>query len=82
MMAGLRDAMTLVKVPGPGVGCRVLLLSAGGGLSARGRVLLAGAGCWVLMAGAEALAGAQWRVRIPGAVGWVPKRRLGRNAGC
>lgn len=38
-----------------------------GGLSARGRVLLAGAGCWVLMAGAEALAGAQWRVRIPGA---------------
>lgn len=60
----------------------MLLLSAGGGLSARGRVLLAGAGCWVLMAGAEALAGAQWRVRIPGAVGWVPKRRLGRNAGC
>lgn len=39
----------------------------GGGLSARGRVLLAGAGCWVLMAGAEELAGAQWRVRIPGA---------------
>lgn len=73
MMAGLRDAMTLVMVPGRGVGCRVLLLSAGG-LSARGRVLLAGAGCWVLMAGAEALAGAQWRVRIPGAVGWVPKR--------
>lgn len=36
-----------------GVGCRVLLLSAGGGLGARGRVLLAGAGCWVLMADAR-----------------------------
>lgn len=57
-----------------GVGGRVLLLSAKG-LSARGRVLLAGAGCWVLMAGAEALAGAQWRVRIPGAVG-------GADIGC
>lgn len=37
-------------VPGAVAECR--------GLSARGRVL---------MAGAEALAGAQWRVRIPGA---------------
>lgn len=37
---------------GRGVGCRVLLLSAGGGLSARGRVLLADARCRVLMLGA------------------------------
>ena len=70
--------MTLVKVPGSGVGCRFAgwgaglgagcwVLSAGGGLGVGRRVLLAGAGCWVLMAGAEALAGAQWRVRIPGA---------------
>lgn len=56
-------------VPGAVAECR------GGGLSARGRVLLAGAGCWVLMAGAEALAGAQWRVLIPGAVG-------GADIGC
>lgn len=55
-------------VPGAVAECR-------GGLSARGRVLLAGAGCWVLMAGAEALAGAQWRVLIPGAVG-------GADIGC
>lgn len=46
---------------GRGVGCRVLLLSAGG-LGVGRRVLLA--------------------VLISGAVSWVPKRRLGRNAGC
>lgn len=45
-------------VPGAVAECR-------GGLSARGRVLLAGAGCCWL--GAEALTGAQYRVRIPGA---------------
>lgn len=35
-------------VPGAVAECR------GEGLSARGRVLLAGAGCWVLMADADA----------------------------
>ena len=57
--AGERGWMPVCRL-GRGVGCRVLLLSAGGGW-------VSGAGCWVLMAGAEALAGAQWRVRIPGA---------------